>query len=145
MSPTPFWRRPVFVLFAAALIVFSAFGIRQSMGLYMRPISDGMSWGREVLSFALATQNLLIGLTAPFFGALADKWGPSKTLALGGALFACGIFTMSQATTPGMMFTGVGVMAGIGLGACGMPLVLATVSKVAPAEKRGTWVGSLTT
>jgi MFS family permease len=144
VSPTPFWRRPVFVLFAAALIVFSAFGIRQSMGLYMRPISDGMSWGREVLSFALATQNLLIGLTAPFFGALADKWGPSKTLALGGALFACGIFTMSQATTPGMMFTGVGVMAGIGLGACGMPLVLATVSKVAPAEKRGTWVGFTT-
>lgn len=144
MSPTPFWRRPVFVLFAAALIVFSAFGIRQSMGLYMRPISDGMSWGREVLSFALATQNLLIGLTAPFFGALADKWGPSKTLALGGALFACGIFTMSQATTPGMMFTGAGVMAGIGLGACGMPLVLATVSKVAPAEKRGTWVGFTT-
>ena len=78
MSPTPLWRRPAFVLLAAALIAFSAFGIRQSMGLYMRPISEGLGWGREILSFALATQNLLIGIAAPFFGALADKWGPQK-------------------------------------------------------------------
>ena len=84
MPSTSFWRSPVFVLVAAALIIFMAFGIRQSMGLYMRPISEGLGWGREVLSIALATQNLLIGIAAPFFGALADKWGPPKTLALGG-------------------------------------------------------------
>ena len=66
MPPNPLWCRPIFVLLAAALIAFIAFGIRQSMGLYMRPISDGLGWGREILSFALATQNLLIGLAAPF-------------------------------------------------------------------------------
>ncbi|MBO43865.1 MAG: MFS transporter [Rhodospirillaceae bacterium] len=144
MPPNPLWRRPIFVLLAAALIAFIAFGIRQSMGLYMRPISDGLGWGREILSFALATQNLLIGLAAPFFGALADKWGPPKTLALGGVIFACGIFTMSQATAPGIMFTGAGLMAGLGLGACGMPLILATVSQVAPSDKRSFWVGITT-
>ncbi|HAT36561.1 MAG TPA: MFS transporter [Rhodospirillaceae bacterium] len=122
-----------------------AFGIRQSMGLYMRPISEGLGWGREVLSIALATQNLLIGIAAPFFGALADKWGPPKTLALGGIFFALGLLTMSQATTPFMMFTGAGLITGIGLGACGMPLVLATVSQVAPEEKRSLWVGVITT
>ena len=144
MPPNPLWCRPIFVLLAAALIAFIAFGIRQSMGLYMRPISDGLGWGREILSFALATQNLLIGLAAPFFGALADKWGPPKTLALGGVIFAVGIFTMSQATAPGIMFTGAGLMAGLGLGACGMPLILATVSQVAPSDKRSFWVGITT-
>lgn len=145
MPPTPFLRSPVFVLVAAALIIFAAFGIRQSMGLYMRPISEGLGWGREVLSIALATQNLLIGVAAPFFGALADKWGPPKTMALGGFIFALGILTMSQATTPYAMFAGAGVVAGIGLGACGMPLVLATVSQVAPEAKRSLWIGIITT
>lgn len=145
MPATSFWRQPAFVLAAAALIIFAAFGIRQSMGLFMRPISEGLGWGREVLSIALATQNLLLGISAPFFGALADKWGPPKTLALGGTIFAVGLLVMSQASEPLTMFAGAGVITGIGLGACGMPLVLATISQVAPPEKRSLWVGIITT
>ena len=138
-------RHPVFVLVATACIIFAAFGIRQSMGLFMRPISDGLGWGREILSLALATQNLLIGFAAPFFGAIADRWGPPKTLAVGGLLFSVGLLIMSLASTPFVMFMSAGVMMGIGLGACGMPLVLATVSKVAPEQKRSLWIGIITT
>lgn len=138
-------RSPVFVLVAAACIIFTAFGIRQSMGLFMRPVSDGLGWGREIFSISLAAQNLVIGLAAPFFGAVADKWGPPRTLAVGGLLFSMGLIAMSQATTPFIMFVSAGIMMGIGLGACGMPLVLATVSKVAPEEKRSLWIGIITT
>jgi MFS family permease len=143
-SSRAFWTRPGFVLCLCALIIFAAFGIRQSMGLFMRPISEGMGWGREILSLTLATQNLLIGLAAPFFGALADRWGPPKTIALGGFVFGGGLLSMSIATSPFSMFAGGGLMAGIGLGACGMPLILATVSQIAPEHKRGVWIGFTT-
>lgn len=140
----PIWRRPLFVLIAAALIVFTSFGIRQSFGLFMLPISTDLGWGREVLSLALATQNLLIGITAPFAGALADRWGAPRTMALGGAVFGLGILVMSQSTTPEWMFAGSAILTGIGLGACGMPLILAVVAQVAPEAKRSLWLGIAT-
>ena len=143
-APNAFWRSPVFVLIAAAMIVFMSFGIRQSFGLFMRPVSVDMGWGREVLSLALATQNLMIGLSAPFAGALAIRWGAPRTVALGGIIFGLGIFLMSQATSPEWMFGSAGLMAGAGLGACGLPLILAIVGQVAPEAKRSLWLGMAT-
>ena len=143
-APNAFWRSPVFVLIAAAMIVFMSFGIRQSFGLFMRPVSVDMGWGREVLSLALATQNLMIGLSAPFAGALAIRWGAPRTVALGGVIFGLGIFLMSQATSPAWMFGSAGLMAGAGLGACGLPLILAIVGQVAPEAKRSLWLGMAT-
>lgn len=138
------WRSPIFVLFAAAMIVFTSFGVRQSFGLFMRPITMDLGWGRETLSLALATQNLMIGMAAPFAGALADRWGAPRTIALGGVMFGLGILVMSQSTAPEWMFVGTGLMAGIGLGACGLPLILAVVGQVAPGDKRSLWLGIAT-
>jgi len=140
----PFWRRPVFVLIAATAVVFTSFGVRQSFGLFMRPISLDLDWGRETLSLAFATQNLMIGITAPFAGALAARWGAPKTIALGGAVFTLGILVMSQSLAPAMMMSGAGLLAGIGLGACGMPLILAVVAQAAPEDKRSVWLGTTT-
>ena len=139
-----FWCNPFFVLFACSLIVLVSHGIRHSFGLFMLPITSDLSWGRAELSVALATQTLLIGLVAPFAGALAAHWGAARTIALGGAVFALGILIMSQSTTPATMFASAGLMVGLGLGACGLPLVIACVSQVAPTKKRSVWVGFAT-
>ena len=139
-----FFLSPVFILFVAALIVFMSLGIRQSFGLFMRPITMDLGWGREVLSVALATQNLMIGIAAPIAGILADRWGAPRTIALGGLIFSLGMVIMSQSTAPTAMFASAGLMAGIGLSACGLPLVLSVVGKIAPAEKRSLWLGIVT-
>jgi MFS family permease len=138
------WHKPQFVLIASALIVFISFGIRQSFGLFMLPITSDLGWGRETLSLSLATQNLMIGIAAPFAGALAARWGAPRTVALGGVVFGLGILVMSQSMAPAGMFAGAGLMAGIGLGACGLPLILATVAQVAPEAKRSLWLGVAT-
>lgn len=138
------WHKPLFVLIASALIVFTSFGIRQSFGLFMLPITSDLGWGRETLSLSLATQNLMIGIAAPFAGALAARWGAPRTVALGGVVFGLGILVMSQSMAPAGMFAGAGLMAGIGLGACGLPLILATVAQVAPEANRSLWLGVAT-
>ena len=135
---------PVFILFVAALIVFMSMGIRQSFGLFMRPITMDLGWGREILSVALATQNLMIGISAPIAGILADRWGAPRTMALGGLIFSLGMVIMSQSTSPTAMFASAGLMAGIGLGGCGLPLILSVVSKIAPEKKRSLWLGIVT-
>ena len=144
MDTAPIWRRPVFILISCIVMVMIAYGTRQSFGLYMRPMSVDMGWGREVLSVALATQNLLMGAGAAFAGALATRWGAAKTIAIGGGLYASGLFFMSQSTTPEALFISSGILSGLGLSACGVPLMAGVVGQIAPERVRTTWVGLIT-
>lgn len=75
---------PLKVLIAmvcGGLILSLSMGIRQSLGLFMEPMSHGLGWNIGIFSFALAIQNLLWGLGQPFAGAIADKFGSGRTLA----------------------------------------------------------------
>ena len=137
MPTRPIWRRPIFILVSCIVMVMISCGIRQSIGLFMRPISLDMNWGREVLSFAIATQNLLIGAGAAFAGALATRFGAAKTIALGGVLYGTGLLLMAQAETPEMLFLSAGILGGLGLSGCGVPLIAGVVGQIrtgAPAN-----------
>lgn len=68
-------RRPWVVLICAATLVTIAMGIRQSFGLFLRPIELDTGIGREAFGLAIAVQNLILGLAQPFVGALADRHG----------------------------------------------------------------------
>ena len=144
MDTAPIWHRPVFILISCIVMVMIAYGTRQSFGLYMQPMSVDMGWGREVLSVALATQNLLMGAGAAFAGALATRWGAAKTIAIGGGLYASGLFFMSQSTTPEALFISSGILSGLGLSACAVPLMAGVVGQIAPERVRTTWVGLIT-
>jgi len=144
MATTPIWRRPIFILVSCIVMVMISYGTRQSIGLFMRPISLDMNWGREVLSFAIATQNLLIGAGAAFAGALATRFGAAKTIALGGVLYGTGLLLMAQAETPEMLFLSAGILGGLGLSGCGVPLIAGVVGQIAPAHLRTTWMGCIT-
>ena len=137
-------KSPYFVLFCAVGIVFLAYGSRQSFGIFLRPITTSMGWDRESLSFVMATQALIYGLSAPFVGAIADKWGSVKVLIVSALLYSGGIMLMSQAATPTGMLLTVGLMGGMGSAGCALSLVLAVASRVAPEEKRGLWLGIIT-
>ena len=138
------WRQPLVVLVLATIVIFISYGTRQSFGLFLRPITMDMGWGRESLSFALATQSLMIGITAPFAGAIADRFNPVIVIVAAGLLYTVGLFFMSQAMTPGGMVVSVGLIAGVAAGGCGLPLLLSVVGRVAPENKRSLWLGITT-
>ncbi|MCP5152608.1 MAG: MFS transporter [Ectothiorhodospiraceae bacterium] len=137
-------RLAVLVLLCAVGIVGLAFGTRQSFGLFVIPISLDMGWGRESFSLVIAVQALLNGIAAPFAGAISDKWGSARTVLAGGALYAAGLAVMSQATSASTMMLGGGLLVGMGISACGMPVLLGAVARVAPAERRSLWLGIVT-
>ena len=68
-----FFRSPIYILFAATAVVLIANGSRQSFGLFLEPISTDLSWGVSEFAFAIAAQNLIMGVAAPFTGALVDS------------------------------------------------------------------------
>lgn len=140
----PFWQRPIFVLIIATALIVMSYGSRQSFGVFLKPITTDFGWGRESLSFAIASQSLIYGIAAPFVGAIADKWGPIKVLLISGTLYCLGMFLMSQSTTPEGMWLSIGLLTGLGASGCALPLLLSVVGRVASEKSRTLWFGIVT-
>jgi predicted MFS family arabinose efflux permease len=120
-------------------------GIRQSFGLFMEPMSASGGWGRETLAFAIATQNLVWGVTQPFVGAFADKWGSGRVISVAGLLYALGLYFMSQAASPSDVLLSNGVMIGFALSGCGYSVVLAVISRSVSEKRRSLFLGIAST
>jgi predicted MFS family arabinose efflux permease len=139
-----FWRTPVYVLAAATVIVMLSFGMRQTFGLLMAPISTDLGWGRASFSLALAVQALVIGLAAPLVAAVADRFGPIRVIMVAGLAYAAGIALMTLSPDPTLMTLSAGVVTGLGVSGCGLALLLSVVGRVAGEKRRSLWLGIVT-
>ncbi|MBL8834289.1 MAG: MFS transporter, partial [Rhodospirillales bacterium] len=57
------------VLICGSLVLTVMMGLRNTLGLFMKPMTIELGAGREVLAFGLAVSNLLWGAAGPFAGA----------------------------------------------------------------------------
>ena len=134
---------------AACLISLIGFGIRSSFGLYLEPMTTENGWSREAFSLALAIQNLLWGIGVPVAGAIADRFGTAKVVALGAAVYAVGVAGMAMSDSGLALYLTGGILVGLGVSFCPLSLVLATIARVIGPERRslalglGTAAGSL--
>ena len=135
------WRTPAVVLACGGLILMLALGTRQSFGLFLRPMSMDLGWGREAFSFAIALQNLVWGCAMPFAGAIADRYGGGRVVAAGGLAYGAGLLAMAYSTTPLGFNLAAGLLVGLGLSCTGFGVVLAVVARAFPPEKRSVAVG----
>jgi len=139
---TRFLKRHLWVVIVGAALVGSlAMGIRQSFGLFLPSMTADLGVGREAFAFAMALQNILWGVLTPFVGALADKYGSGKMVALGGASYALGLYIMSGAQGTFDLNLGAGLFIGFAQAATGFAVVLAVVARRAPPEKRSMALG----
>ncbi len=134
-------RKLFFLILAGGSILFLAMGTRQSFGLFLAPMSAELGWGREVFSLAIAVQNLLWGLAQPFFGMIADKYGPARLIAAGGVLYVIGLVLMATSTSAWQMHLGAGLFVGFALSASAFAVILGAVGQAAPPERRSTALG----
>lgn len=135
------WRSSFWLMLGASLILFVSLGIRHGFGLFLAPMSLDFGWGREVFAFAIALQNLLWGVSQPFAGALADRFGARKTIVLGGILYAAGLVLMGYADSPWMLSLSAGILIGIGLSGTSFAVLLSVVGRAVPAENRSMAMG----
>jgi predicted MFS family arabinose efflux permease len=138
---TPSWRTPNTVLICGGLILTLAMGIRHGFGLFLQPMSADLHWGRETFALALAVQNLVWGVTQPFAGMIADKYGAGRVLIGGTVLYGLGLVTMAHATTPLMMVLTAGVLIGTGLSGVTFSVVSGVLGRAFPPEKRSMALG----
>ena len=127
------------VLIVAGIIGAIGFGIRGGFGIFLTPISTEFGFGREVFSLSIALQNLIWGISQPFMGAFADRFGAFKAILVGSLFYCSGMILMSFSTSAGMFHLSLGLLVGIGLAGTATGIIMPAVAKVFPAEKRS-WV-----
>lgn len=135
-------RKVVLIVLSSALIVTIGMGVRQSLGLFLAPITADLGIGRESYSLAMALHNLIFGL--PLLGFLADRYGARWILVLGGAFYTAGLLLVSALGSAGGLFVGIGVLTGLALSGASYVVVLGAVAQVIPPERRSTIFGLVT-
>ncbi len=129
------------VIFAAALSVSLALGIRQTFGLFLLPLGVEHGVTATAIGLSVATHNLLWGLTQPFTGAMADKFGAGRIALIGAGFYACGLTLVAAYPSAITVFFGIGILTGLGVACAGAGTVLSAVARAVPPEQRGNAMG----
>ncbi len=127
---------PWLLIACGCMIAALTFGPRSAMGFFQLPMLAEKGWDRTTFGLAMAIQNLAWGLGTPVFGALADKYGTWRVLALSGIMYATGLVMMAWADSVAMLNIGGGLLVGLGVASGSFGIVLAAFARNVPAERR---------
>jgi predicted MFS family arabinose efflux permease len=148
-APGTRWHAPAVVVAAGCVVIAVAFGTRAAMGLFLEPMTAFHGWSRADFALALAVQNLLWGVCQPFAGALADRVGAARVLAVGLVVYALGVVAMAMSTSPLWLVLTAGVVIGLAQALAAFSIVLSAFARLLPEARRswafgmGTAAGSL--
>ncbi|TQF77086.1 MFS transporter [Elioraea sp. Yellowstone] len=136
---------PVRLLLVCAVVLCAlSMGLRQSFGLFLAPMTAARGWTASAFALAIAAQVLLNGVSQPMCGNVADRIGGRRVLIAGWLLYAGGLLVMALAGSLAAFFLGAGLMLGVAVSAAGFPIVMASLSRLLPAEWRARATGLAT-
>ena len=129
------------ILIGASVMLSLAMGLRQSLGIFMSPLTRDTGLSVSDFTLAIAVQNLAWGVLQPLAGAWAVRLGMRRMMVGGALLYTLGLVLL--ATTRGL--TGVMLGAGLAIGAAmacnGSALALAAASRPVPVAVRSAVLG----
>jgi MFS family permease len=129
-------KRHLWIMSSAAAVLMITMGMRQSLGLFILPITDSTHMAYASMSFALAVGQLMWGAAQPVFGALAERHGAQRVLLIGALMLSAGCALTPFAGNEFMMVVTVGVLMAAGAGAGSFAVLIGEVAQRVPAGKR---------
>lgn len=134
-------RKGYIIIFCAALVLMLSMGMRQSFGLFQTPIADSFGIGFVVFSFSLALQNLFWGVSQPIVGAIADKYGSGRVIAVAAVAQVLGLVMLANSDSIWQLHTSTGVIIGIAGSGTTWAVLLAVVARNVPENRRSFFFG----
>lgn len=129
------------VIAGASLVISLSMGMRQSMGLFLGPVTGERVLTVGDFTLAIAIQNIVWGITQPFVGALADRYGAQLVTFAGAILYAGGLgLTILAPGAVGFML-GAGLIVGIALSCTTMSVCMSAAARTASPARRSLVLG----
>jgi predicted MFS family arabinose efflux permease len=142
MSTAESRRATLILLIVSGLIISICMGLRQSFGLFMRPITLELGISAAAFGFSVALQNIVWGFGQPIVGAIADRYGARPVLVVTAIIYALGLLMILLAR--GEFGLGVaGFMIGVGIAGTGFGILIGVVTRSTPPERRSQTVGAV--
>lgn len=128
------------MLCAAGLFAVSL-GVRQSLPLFMGILNTQTGLGIAAISLAFAVGQLMWGLTQPFAGAFADRYGSGRVMLIGALAIALGTAMVPYAGSLPALMIAIGVLGAGGAGALGPSVMMGAVARLIDPARRGIATG----
>jgi predicted MFS family arabinose efflux permease len=131
------------ILAGAALMLSLAMGMRQSLGLFQPQMIRDVGVTAAQFSLAIAIQNIVWGLTQPFVGMAADRWGARPVAAAGVLTYAAGIGLAIVARSAWVLTLGIGLCIGLALSCTASNIAMSVTSRTVSPARRSVAMGAV--
>jgi predicted MFS family arabinose efflux permease len=116
-------------------------GLRQSLGIFLQPLTHDVGISVSDFTLAIAVQNLAWGFLQPLAGALTVGYGFRAIMMVGALLYIAGLVLMASAQGFLSVMLGAGVLIGTSLACTAAAIAMSVAARAVPASVRSTVLG----
>src|SRR6476659_2305886 len=129
------------ILIGASIMLTLSMGLRQSLGIFMQPLTHDIHISISDFTLALAVQNLAWGFLQPLAGAMTVRYGFRPIMMVGALLYVAGLVLMASAQGFLSIMIGAGVLIGVSLACTAAAIAMSVAARAVPATVRSTVLG----
>ena len=129
------------ILIGASLMLSLSMGLRQSLGIFLQPLTHDVAISVSDFTLAIAVQNLAWGFLQPLAGALTVRFGFRTIMMVGALLYIAGLSLMAGAQGLLSVMLGAGVLIGVSLACTAAAIAMSVAARAVPATVRSTVLG----
>ncbi|CAN7576134.1 MFS transporter [Bradyrhizobium sp. LjRoot220] len=129
------------ILIGASVMLTLSMGLRQSLGIFMQPLTRDIGISVSDFTLAIAVQNLAWGFLQPLAGALTVRYGFRSIMVIGSFFYLAGLALMASANGFLAVMVGGGVLIGMSLACTAAAIAMSVAARAVPATVRSTVLG----
>jgi predicted MFS family arabinose efflux permease len=129
------------ILIGASLMLTLSMGLRQSLGIFMQPLTHDVGISVSDFTLAIAIQNLAWGFLQPIAGAMTARYGFRAIMVTGAVFYIAGLSLMASAHGFVSVLLGGGLLIGTSLACTAAAIAMSVAARAVPASVRSTVMG----
>ena len=129
------------ILIGASIMLTLSMGLRQSLGIFMQPLTHDIHISISDFTLALAVQNLAWGFLQPLAGAMTVRYGFRPIMIVGSLMYIAGLALMATANGLVAIMIGAGVLIGTSMACTAAAIAMSVAARAVPATVRSTVLG----
>ncbi len=129
------------ILIGASIMLTLSMGLRQSLGIFLQPLTHDVGISVSDFTLVIAAQNLAWGFLQPLAGALTVRYGFRTIMVAGAVLYVAGLTLMATANGFLSVMIGGGVMIGTSLACTAAAMAMSVAARAVPETVRSAVLG----